>query len=116
MRSRDCSIGVQVSASEGSASKTDFGAFGSVFGGSAAAGLGGYALCAAGHGGEPLLLGTIVFEHFAGGMATAALFTVAGLTSAIGIRNEQCDFDRLSPESAAGCHDRATPPPAYARR
>jgi len=34
--------GVQVSASEGSASKTDFGAFGSVFGGSAAAGLGGY--------------------------------------------------------------------------
>ena len=34
--------GVQVSASEGSASKTDFGAFGSVFGGSGAAGLGGY--------------------------------------------------------------------------
>ncbi len=34
--------GVQVAASEGSASKTDFGAFGSVFGGSAAGGLGGY--------------------------------------------------------------------------
>ncbi len=51
-----------------------------------------------------------------GALVTAALFAVAGLTSAIGIRNEQCDFDRLSPESAAGCHDRATPPPAYARR
>jgi predicted MFS family arabinose efflux permease len=41
-----------------------------------AAGLGGYALCAGGAGGEPLLLGTIVYEHFAGGMATAGLFTV----------------------------------------
>jgi hypothetical protein len=34
--------GVQVAASEGSASKTDFGAFGSVFGGGGAGGLGGY--------------------------------------------------------------------------
>ncbi|MDM0111685.1 CsgG/HfaB family protein [Variovorax sp. J22R133] len=34
--------GVQVAASEGSASKVDFGAFGSVFGGSAAGGAGGY--------------------------------------------------------------------------
>jgi curli biogenesis system outer membrane secretion channel CsgG len=34
--------GVQVAASEGSASKTDFGAFGSVFGGSAGGALGGY--------------------------------------------------------------------------
>ncbi|MBU1359520.1 MAG: peptidoglycan-binding protein [Gammaproteobacteria bacterium] len=34
--------GVQVAASEGSASKTDFGAFGSLFGGSGAGGLGGY--------------------------------------------------------------------------
>jgi hypothetical protein len=34
--------GVQVAASEGSASKTDFGAFGSVFGGSGGAALGGY--------------------------------------------------------------------------
>ncbi|QGW80117.1 CsgG/HfaB family protein [Variovorax paradoxus] len=34
--------GVQVAASEGSASKTDFGAFGSVFGGRAGGGLGGY--------------------------------------------------------------------------
>jgi PAT family beta-lactamase induction signal transducer AmpG len=40
-----------------------------------ALGLGAFAVCAAGLGGEPLLLGTIVFEHFAGGMATAALFT-----------------------------------------
>jgi hypothetical protein len=34
--------GVQVAASEGSASKTDFGAFGSVFGGSGGGALGGY--------------------------------------------------------------------------
>lgn len=34
--------GVQVAASEGSASKTDFGAFGSVFGGYGGGGLGGY--------------------------------------------------------------------------
>ena len=34
--------GVQVAASEGSASKTDFGAFGALMGGSAAGGLGGY--------------------------------------------------------------------------
>lgn len=34
--------GVQVAASEGSASKTDFGAIGSLFGGGAAGGLGGY--------------------------------------------------------------------------
>jgi len=34
--------GVQVAASEGSASKTDFGGFGSLFGGSAGGGLGGY--------------------------------------------------------------------------
>lgn len=34
--------GVQIAASEGSASKTDFGAFGSLFGGSGAGGVGGY--------------------------------------------------------------------------
>jgi MFS family permease len=61
--------------------------------------------------------GAIDFAGFRQGvLATAALFTVAALISAIGIRNEQCDFSRLSPESTAGCHDRATPPPAYARR
>ena len=40
--------GVQVSASEGSASKTDFGAFGSLFGGSAAGGASGYSNTAQG--------------------------------------------------------------------
>jgi hypothetical protein len=39
---------------------------------------------------------------------------VAGVVSALGIRNDQCDFNRVSPGSAAECHDRATPPPAYA--
>ena len=34
--------GVQVAASEGSASKTDFGAFGAAYGSSAAGGIGGY--------------------------------------------------------------------------
>ena len=40
--------GVQVAASEGSASKTDFGAFGSVFGSRAGGSLGGYANTAQG--------------------------------------------------------------------
>ncbi len=61
--------------------------------------------------------GAIDFAGFQqGALVTAALFAVAGLTSAIGIRNEQCDFDRLSLQAAADCHDRAAPPPAYARR
>ncbi|HEY6648502.1 MAG TPA: MFS transporter [Mycobacterium sp.] len=51
-----------------------------------------------------------------GALVTAALFAVAGVISAIGIRNAECDFDRVAPEDAACCHDRATPPPAYARR
>jgi predicted MFS family arabinose efflux permease len=61
--------------------------------------------------------GAVDFAGFRqGALVTAALFAVAGVISAIGIRNAQCDFDRVSPEDAACCHDRATPPPAYARR
>jgi EmrB/QacA subfamily drug resistance transporter len=61
--------------------------------------------------------GAVDFAGFRqGALVTAGLFAVAGLISAIGIRNEQCDFNRLAPESTAECHDRATPPPAYARR
>jgi EmrB/QacA subfamily drug resistance transporter len=61
--------------------------------------------------------GAIDFAGFRqGALVTAGLFVAAGLTSALGIRNGQCDFDRVSPESAAVCHDRATPPPAYTRR
>jgi EmrB/QacA subfamily drug resistance transporter len=51
-----------------------------------------------------------------GVLVTAGLFVVAGVISAIGIRNEQCDVSRVSPQQAAECHDRVTPPPAYARR
>ena len=54
------------------------------------------------------------FAGFRQGMlVTAALFAVAGLISALGIRNDQHDSARVSPESAASCHDRVTPPPAY---
>lgn len=61
--------------------------------------------------------GAVDFAGFRqGAMVTAGLFAVAGLISAVGIRNEQCDFDRVSPESAAGCQDRAAAPPAYVRR
>jgi EmrB/QacA subfamily drug resistance transporter len=60
--------------------------------------------------------GAVDFAGFRQGVVvTAALFAVAGLISAAGIRNEQCDVSRISPESAARCHDRATPPPAYQR-
>ncbi len=57
-----------------------------------------------------------------GVVVTAVLFVLAGVVSAFGIRNEQCDFERVSPEAAAGCHDRATPPayvptdPGYSSR
>ncbi|HYZ68435.1 MAG TPA: MFS transporter [Mycobacterium sp.] len=61
--------------------------------------------------------GAVDFAGFRqGALMTAALFAVAGVIFAIGIRNAQCDFDRVSPEDAAGCHDRATPPPAYTHR
>ena len=61
--------------------------------------------------------GAVDFAGFRqGALVTAGLFAVAGLISAIGIRNAQCDFDRVSPENAACCHDRTPPPPAYARR
>jgi EmrB/QacA subfamily drug resistance transporter len=61
--------------------------------------------------------GTVDFDGFRQGvLVTAGLFAVAGLISGLGIRNDQCDFNRVSPQDTAGCHDRATPPPAYARR
>ena len=51
-----------------------------------------------------------------GALVAAALFAVAGLISAIGIRNAECDFDRVSQANEARCHDRTPPPPAYTRR
>jgi EmrB/QacA subfamily drug resistance transporter len=61
--------------------------------------------------------GTIDFDGFRhGALVVAGLFAVAGLVSAVGIRNEQGDYARVSPATAACCHDRVTPPPAYARR
>jgi EmrB/QacA subfamily drug resistance transporter len=50
-----------------------------------------------------------------GAVVVAVLFAVAGLISAVGISNAQCEYGRVSPEMAAHCHDRATPPPALAR-
>jgi hypothetical protein len=51
-----------------------------------------------------------------GALVAAVLFAVAGVISALGIRNTQGDMSRVTEETAASCHDRATPPPAYARR
>lgn len=60
--------------------------------------------------------GAVDFASFRqGALVTAVLFAVAGVISAVGIRNAQCDFGRVSPEDTACCHDRATPPPAYAK-
>ncbi|MDT5063927.1 MAG: hypothetical protein QOK02_82 [Mycobacterium sp.] len=47
-----------------------------------------------------------------GAVVVAVLFAVAGLISAVGISNAECDYRRLSPAVAAPLHDRATPPPA----
>ena len=61
--------------------------------------------------------GTIDFGGFRhGALVVAGLFGIAGIISAIGIRNAEGDYRRVSPDSAAPCHDRATPPPAYGRR
>lgn len=61
-----------------------------------------------------ILGGTVDFDGFRQGViVTAALLAIAGVVSAWGIRNEQCDFDRVCPESVAQYHDRPTPPPAY---
>lgn len=59
-------------------------------------------------------VGTVDFAGFRHGViVTAGLFAMAGVISAIGIRNELYDFSRVSPASTAQCHDRVTPPPAY---
>jgi EmrB/QacA subfamily drug resistance transporter len=46
----------------------------------------------------------------------AALFAVAGVISAVGISNRQCDPRRVAAEASARCFDRAAPPPALSRR
>jgi predicted MFS family arabinose efflux permease len=51
-----------------------------------------------------------------GSLVVAALLAVAGLISWLGIRNEQHDPSRVSHADTACCHDRVTPPPAYAER
>jgi EmrB/QacA subfamily drug resistance transporter len=57
--------------------------------------------------------GAVDFDGFRrGALVAAVLFAVAGVVSAIGIRNTECDFGRVSPGEEAACHDRATPPPA----
>jgi MFS family permease len=48
-------------------------------------------------------------------LVIAVLLAVAGLISAVGVRNDQGDFRRVSAQSAAHSHDRITPPPAYSR-
>lgn len=58
--------------------------------------------------------GTVDFAGFRQGvLVTAVLFALAGLISWAGIRNDQCDYTRVSERTAAGYHDRTTPPPAY---
>jgi EmrB/QacA subfamily drug resistance transporter len=63
-----------------------------------------------------VIVGTAIdFAGFrSGAVAVAVLFAAAGVVSAIGISNRQCDFGRISPAASAQYHDRATPPPALA--
>ncbi|PXX11954.1 MFS transporter [Mycolicibacterium moriokaense] len=64
-----------------------------------------------------IISGAVDFAGFRRGVLVAAvLFAVAGVISAVGIRNTQGDMSRVTKESTASCYDRATPPPAYARR
>jgi MFS family permease len=56
------------------------------------------------------------FAGFHQGMVVVAvLLVVAGVISAVGISNAQCDYGRISAQAAAPSHDRVTPPPAIAR-
>jgi hypothetical protein len=58
--------------------------------------------------------GAVDFAGFRqGASVAAALFAVAGVISALGIRNAECDFGRVSAGDAASCSDRIPPPPAY---
>ena len=52
------------------------------------------------------------FRH--GAVVVAVLFAVAGVVSAVGISNAECDYGRVSSAAAAPLHDRATPPPKLA--
>jgi EmrB/QacA subfamily drug resistance transporter len=62
-------------------------------------------------------VGAVDFAGFRQGMlVTAGLFALAAVISAVGIRNDQGDLGRVSPESTAPCYDRATPPPGYPQR
>ena len=61
--------------------------------------------------------GSIDFGGFRqGAFAVAVLLALAGVISWAGIRNEQCDYTRVSERTAAGYHDKAGPPPAYAEQ
>ena len=51
-----------------------------------------------------------------GALVAAVLLAVAGVISAVGIRNTQGDMTQVTAETTASCHDRATPPPAFTRR
>lgn len=55
--------------------------------------------------------GAIDFEGFRHGVLTVAvLLVLAGLISAVGIRNPRAPSGEVPMIAAAGCHDRATPP------
>lgn len=57
------------------------------------------------------------FEGFRqAAVVITVLFAVAGVISAIGISNSQCDYRRVAPEASARCFDRWPPPPALARK
>ncbi|BBZ28074.1 MFS transporter [Mycolicibacterium madagascariense] len=47
-----------------------------------------------------------------GATVVAGLFVLAGVVSAIGISNRQCDTSRIPQAATAGSRDRAAPPPA----
>jgi hypothetical protein len=60
---------------------------------------------------------TVDFAGFhRGAWVAAVLLAVAGLICALGIRNTECDFGRVSAVSTARCRDRAAPPPDFVGR
>ncbi|GAY16193.1 MFS transporter [Mycobacterium sp. shizuoka-1] len=61
--------------------------------------------------------GAMTFDGFRHGMVTSAvLLVIAGVVSAVGIRDDRPALSTESAAAVAACHDRDGPPPAPARR
>ncbi|MGV0717804.1 MFS transporter [Mycolicibacterium sp. XJ662] len=58
--------------------------------------------------------GAVDFDGFRrGALVTAAMLVIAGVVSALGIRNVRGELGRVDADAVAQCHDRPSPPPSF---